>query len=282
MLNVLVDDVDVTPILLGLCAGYEDGGWRAEALAKCLLSWVIDWALPHSEREALSSHNAFAALERALNRVYKSEKPASRGEVGELLLHIAIRSNYSTEPAISKIFFKDTSNDTVKGFDAVHIVANEQDELELWLGESKFYTNLNSAIRDVIAELQDHLTTPYLRSEFAAVTDKIDARWPHAERLRLLLQPETSLDQVFARAVVPVLLTYDSAVTSQYKADSIEYREEIETELRAGWQRFCYRLEGRDLPREVSLRLILVPMSTKALLLAAFDKRLKALQVGMT
>ena len=34
--------------------------------------------------------------------------------------------------AISKVFFKDSPNDTVKGFDAVHVVES-LDGLELWL-----------------------------------------------------------------------------------------------------------------------------------------------------
>src|SRR3954469_4504241 len=112
-MTVLVHNTEPTS-LLGLCAGFEDGSWRADGLALNLLAWVTDWALPHYEQESLSSQNAFAAIARAMQRVYLSTKPDRRGEIGELLLHMSIRWIYRTEPAVSKIFFKDASNDTVK------------------------------------------------------------------------------------------------------------------------------------------------------------------------
>lgn len=281
-LKILINDLDSIPSVLGLCAGFEDGAWRADALARCLLAWVVDWALPHSEREAVSADNLFSALSRALNRVYTSTKTDRRGEIGELLLHLAIRSNYSTVPAVSKIYFKDASNDTVKGFDAVHIVPTDDDGLEVWLGESKFYTDVRRAVRDVVAELQDHLVTDYLRLEFAAVADKIDSNWPYAEKLKKLFLPETSLDDVFERAVIPVMLTYDSHSVSNFTSDSAEYRAEIESEIREAFAYFVERLATKPLPREVIIRLVLIPLNTKELLVEAFDTRLKNLQAGLT
>ena len=74
--------------------------------------------------------------------IYQSENFKSRGEFGELLLHAIIRETYNTIPAISKIYYKDGPNETVKGFDAVHVVVTD-DTLELWLGEVKFYNNIS-------------------------------------------------------------------------------------------------------------------------------------------
>jgi hypothetical protein len=282
-LTVLVHDFEPSPPLLGLCAGYEDGSWRADALARSLLGWITDWALSYADRQALADEPPFNALARAVQKVYMSTKPERRGEIGELLLHMAIRSVYFTEPAISKIFFKDSSNDTVKGFDAVHVVPDRQTgDLELWLGESKFYTSLTEAIRDVLMELEEHLATPYLRLEFAAVADKIDATWPHAKQLRELLRQELSLDQVFDRVVVPILLTYESPAVARHSQFSTLYRAEIETELRKGWASFCRRLGKGPKPREISIRLILVPMQEKRRLVDSFDERLKALQAGLS
>src|SRR3712207_6996007 len=69
-----------------------------------------------------------------------SEKYSKRGEFGELLLHSVIRDVFHSEPAISKIFFKDSANDTVKGFDAVHVV-----EVEGSLELDRKSTRLNSS-----------------------------------------------------------------------------------------------------------------------------------------
>ena len=64
------------------------------------------------------------------------KKYLSRGEFGELILHLLLRDFHKTIPLLSKIYFKDSYGVTVHGFDAVHIMP---DTKTLWLGESKLY-----------------------------------------------------------------------------------------------------------------------------------------------
>lgn len=84
-------------------------------------------------------------------------------------------------PLISKIFFKDSPNDTVKGYDSVHVV-EVPDGLDLWLGEVKFYDDAAGVARDVIKELHGHTRIDYLRTEFTAIWRKIDRSPPPAGR----------------------------------------------------------------------------------------------------
>lgn len=62
------------------------------------------------------------ALIKSSKLVYESEKYMKRGEFGEVFLHMAIRQLYSTVPLISKLYWKSGLNETVKGFDSVHVV----------------------------------------------------------------------------------------------------------------------------------------------------------------
>jgi hypothetical protein len=158
-----------------------------------------------------------AFIAKAVQAVYTSKKKDNRGEIGEILLHAIICQVFKTIPAISKIRFKDSPNDTVKGFDAVHVVSNGED-LELWLGEVKFYKDIKPAIRDVVAELKVHTETNYLRAEFLAITNKIEDTWTHAEKLKLLLNRNTSLDKIFSALCIPVMLTYESPVIAGHKS----------------------------------------------------------------
>ena len=173
------------------------------------MEWLPEFALRSSEYCAMSGPKAVPFIRRAANRIYESGKFSKRGEFGELFLHIAIRQVFRSMPAISKIYYKSATNDTVKGFDAVHVVG-PPDDLELWLGEAKFFRNIDAAIRDVVQELADHTEFDYLRGEFVLIADKIDDALPHATELKKLLSPNTSLDLVFKRACIPVMLTYDS------------------------------------------------------------------------
>jgi hypothetical protein len=272
-LEVRMHHLDRSPGVTGLCAGYERGVWRATQLADHVMEWLPEFALNWSELRALGHANAVALLRRAANAVYQTEKFHRRGEFGELLLHIAIRQVFGSVPAISKIYYKSAVNDTVKGFDAVHVVG-PADRMELWLGEAKFYTDIDMAVRDVVAELGAHTATDYLRNEFALIMNKIDDNSPHAQSLRRLLSPNTSLDSVFATACVPVLLTYDSDCLAAHAGVDTAFRAAFMAEIETHYSSF----RAAGLPANLRIHLFLLPLRTKALLVQALDERLRQWQ----
>ena len=272
--NIIVHREDGNRELDGLCAGFELKTWRKEQLVDHLADYIPEFALTYSERQAIDSKDIRRMLRNAARKIYQSEKYKNRGEFGELLLHVIIRELYNTIPAISKIYYKDGPNDTVKGFDAVHVV-DKGDRLELWLGEVKFYTEITGAINDVVKEIFDHIEKDYLRDEFIAITNKIDDAWPHSDRLKALLDPNTSLDQVFDQACIPVLLTYDSEVIAKYDENSEAYQNEIKAEFECLYESFKKKIsEGVPL----TVHLFLLPLKTKAELVALFDDKLRKLQ----
>lgn len=259
--------------LTALCAGYESGDWRSRQLARHLVEWLPEFALRQSECADLAAHNAVTLIARAAQVVYACDQKANRGEIGELLLHVAIRQVFDTLPAVSKVFYKDGTNEIVKGFDAVHVIV-DGGGLELWLGEAKFYTAISGAIRDVVQEIHTHTTRDYLRSEFAAITNKIDDTWVHADKLKGLLNPNVSLDNVFDRLCIPVFLTYESPVVQNCTIVTKEFKTAFLEEVEHHHQTFC----SKDLPNNVRIHLFLLPMGSKDNLVSEFDTRLKACQ----
>jgi hypothetical protein len=195
---------------------------------------------------------------------------ADRGVPGEILLHAICRQFFGSDTVINKVWFKTADNDTYKGFDAVHCV-HIGDELELWLGEAKFYRNAHQALQSVLAELERHLDKDYLRSEFALVSRKIEDDHPHAGYLRELMHPNTSLDAVFDRIVVPILVTYDSVSTISHGKICEEYQTALDAEARQIWSKLKDGL-GRSFP--VSVRLFLVPLADKAALNRSLENEL--------
>ncbi len=276
-LEVRVHDLHLNPSLCGLCAGYERKSWRVNQFAAHLVEWLPEFALTESELNNLNSANAVSLLRRAAQIVYQSDKFKNRGEFGELLLHAAVRQVHNSIPAISKIYYKSAVNETVKGFDAVHVVDSE-DGLELWLGEAKFYDDCTRAIRDVIAELKDHLETNYLKNEFLVIGGKIDESSKHASELRRLCHPNTSLDEVFSRACIPVLLTYDSNCVNTHEACDKSYCTSFIKELKTHHNNFLRKIQKLDLPDELRVHLFLVPIASKAELVEKLDEKLKTWQ----
>ncbi|NVK37886.1 MAG: DUF1837 domain-containing protein [Gammaproteobacteria bacterium] len=259
LLKVRVSDFEAEPWLVAMCAGYENGEWREDQLIEHAMEWLPEFSLKYSEWSSLGASNAVKLVRKAAKAIYNTEKFKSRGEFGELFLHMILRQVFGTIPAICKMHYKDSRNDTVKGFDCVHIVSKEE-VLELWIGEVKFYKEINSAIRDVVKELFEHTKRDYLRDEFVAITNKIDETWPHSEKLKMLLDENSSLDEIFDSVSVPVLLTYDSNVINSHERVTDDFKVAFEKEVRENWEKF----KGKELPDCIHISLILLPLKSKA------------------
>lgn len=228
--SVHCHQLPLLPRLHGICAGFESGKWRVDQLSRYLMEWLPEFSLSYTERKSINDTNSVAQIRKAAQVVYDTDKYEKRGEFGELLLHALMREVIGTEPAISKIFFKDAVNATVKGFDAVHVL-NTPKGLELWIGEVKFYQSISKAIADVVPELEAHFNDDYLRKEFVLITGKLDPEWSSTNALASLLHRNRSLDDIVSSIVVPVLLTYDSATTKGYTEASMAYKAALEVEL---------------------------------------------------
>lgn len=274
-LTIRCEDMLLSPTLTGWCAGYENGTWRRRQLAEHLIEWLPEFALRYSEWQGLKAHNAVRMFAKAAKSIYTSEKFKARGEFGEILLHAMIRQKFSTIPAISKYFYKDSNNDTVKGFDAVHVVTDGSD-LELWLGEVKFYESLNDAISEIVTELKTHIASDYLRSEFAAITNKIDDSSPFSSKLKKLLDKNTSLDEIFARTCIPLLVTYDSTTLASHSQVSQQFDMDFRAEALGSYKKLSAKLPG--LPKELRVHVLMFPLESKKALIKEMDEVLKSWQ----
>ena len=272
-LEICVHEMKFTPGLTGASVGYENRQWRSAQFTDHIFEWLPEFALSPEEARSLNGSNAAALFRKAARSVYRTDNYDRRGEFGELLLHILMRQVFETIPAISKIFYKDNVNDNVKGFDAVHVL-NTGEELELWLGEAKFYSDIRGAIRAVAEELCDHLNFDYLRNEFALICNKIEDSWQHSNDLKDLIHRNRSLDEVFTRLCIPILLTYDSAVVKKHQVVNDAYCSEFKDEIYKNYQIF----KNANLPGSVRLHLFLLPLNKKSELINLLHVRLKIWQ----
>lgn len=268
--DVIVHEVNGHQGLSGLCLGFEKGQWRSNRFSEYVFEYLPEFCLTSSELEKIDYRNAASMLKRAAQLVFKTKKFENRGEFGELILHAVLREVFHTIPAISKIYYKSAKNKTVEGFDAVHVIVSKK-SLELWLGEVKFYKDIDKAIADVVKEINGHADIDYLRDEFALICNKIDSSWKYADRLGYLLDPNVSLDTVFDNTCIPVLLTYESKTTKDYDAIKSQYKKKIEDELRTHYTKFF----KSGLPN-IKIHLFLIPLKSKAEILQKLQDRLEA------
>lgn len=274
--KIIVHDESSIPTLLGICAGFENGEWRGQRLADNLFNCIPDFCLSYSEIHEVDSTEWMDKLRKSVAMIYNSPKYKSRGEFGELLLHYILKDFYKTIPAISKMYFKDGPNETVKGFDAVHVIENDEGLLDLWLGEVKFYKNASKAIKDVIPEIKEHFAHDYLRTEFIAITNKLDKESPFYEKLSQLISPDTSLDEIFERICVPVLITFNSKVIDKHVKYTDAYKEEMRTEMEKYFNQFETQFEKLGI--DIEVHLFLLPLKTKETFVQMLNNKLNLWQ----
>lgn len=272
--EVRIHELDTTKGISGLCVGYEQGKWRYEEFSGYIMEWLPEFCLKSKEREELAHQSAVKSLRKAANLVYQTDKYSKRGEFGEIFLHAAIRSIFNSLPAISKIYYKSSANNTVKGFDCVHVVGSI-DDLELWLGEVKFYKDINKAIYDVGKEIEEHLAADFLRNEFILIGNKLDETDTFCTNVQKLISSRVSLDIIFKRVCVPVMLTYESDVVLSNSVICQEYIDAFCQEIRKYYALFCKKMVGVP---SVRIHLFLLPLHEKDSLVESLHKKLKAWQ----
>jgi hypothetical protein len=254
-----------------ICPGFELRKWRYERLAGHLMDWLPDFAIRHDELpEKIRSTTDYRKLtEQSVERIYKTHKSDVRGEIGELLLHAICRQFSGTFPSVSKVYYKDSSNDVVKGFDLVHTRYNQSsDSLELWLGEAKFYKSATDAMNDAVKSIQKHLDSGFLTSEKILISNKVSSDTPGYSQLKKLFDKDTPLDQIFRRLVIPILIAFDCDSTASY-VDDTSYNEALSAEIKK-----LQRSLLSKLPTDISIFCFYFPMATKDTLVAHFDSRL--------
>lgn len=270
--KIIVHDEDSMPTLLGICAGFESGEWRGQRLAENLFRCIPEFCLTYSEIHEVDSSEWMDKMKKAVSMIYSSPKYKNRGEFGELLLHYILKDLYKTVPAISTMYFKDGPNETVKGFDAVHVIVNSEGNLDLWLGEVKFYNNASKAISNVIPEIKEHFAQDYLLTEFIAITNKLDKESPFYDKLSKLISPDTSLDDIFERICVPVLITFNSKVIDKHTKYTTTYKEEMKAEMEKHFKQF--ESQFKKLGIDIEVHLFLLPLKTKETFVQILNNKL--------
>ena len=258
------------PSTLGLCAGYDGGDWRGARFADHLFNWLPYAALSQEHQLSFSSSNFVEMLRLAAAHIYKTKKTASRGELGELILHLACILHFKTIPVICKLVLKSSPNDTVKGFDGVHLLPKIPD-FDLWLGESKFYTDPHDAIREAVASIRTHILPAFLSTEKAMIYGHVGPDIPHRDEVLRLFKSQTSGDELLKRSVFPVLIAYESQAVAAHKIVADPYIQALKDEIEA--LRTSFGAKVKDIP--LRFELLFVPLGKKQDLVSSFDKLLE-------
>lgn len=266
-----IASIDQAPVALAMCPDFEFGSWRFKQLAEHIFDWLPDVALRPKER-ALLLYEPNKQLSHSARRLFDTDDPSRRGEVGEILIHAICRQEFKTIPFVARLFYKMRSNDSVTSVDVVHLLHNEDTKkLELWLGEAKLYSSLNKAKAKALESVEPLWDPEFLAEMKALIGPKLETDVPYLEELRWLFADETSLDQIVDRLVIPICIATDYDATKNAHQRTPEYLAEIEAELSK-----LRSYLSEKVPSKVRIVCIFVPMDDKAKLEQAVNAKIKA------
>jgi hypothetical protein len=165
---------------------------------------------------------------------------------------------------------QEQSNDTVKGFDGIHLLPTDS-SFELWLGESKFYTDPEEAIREAVKSIRDHILPSFLSVEKAMIFGHVAPDIPHRDEVLKLFKSQTSADALLKRAVFPVLVAYESPSVAGHQVVAEPYVQSIKKEVEALRNYF----NGKAKSIILRFELLFVPLAKKKDVVEHFDKLLE-------
>jgi hypothetical protein len=255
------------------CAGFELQAWRCVPFAEHLIEWLPEYALPEDELDVTHA-NIYVKLKKAAVRVYTSEKYKKRGEAGEITLHAICRDYFNTLPISPRVFYKSASNDVVKAFDMVHAHFPPTGGVELWLGESKLYSDTQQAIAEALKSVREHIDQGFLREQKLLIGPQIPKSTPRYKELMELFEPQTSLDKFLEAGVFVIgVLSNSKACGAAQKIDD-EYKQALNAEFSV----LENSLINSHITKNIRVVLLYVPLADKDGFVTAFDSKLKGLQ----
>lgn len=249
--------------------------------------------------EEITTVNAMEKIREAANALYKTDeyeainkyyidgdesykekaekhRSYSRGEFGEILLHILLREFKGTIPLISKVYFKDSRGVPAHGFDAVHISPKEK---ILWLGESKLYSDGEGGVKALINDLKDHFNTAYMQSEFSIIKKCVDNNTiPDREYWINRLAQNKLLSDLISNLNVPLLCIYsDDTYRKRLEKEIIDIAPVLEANTRK-LKTYFDKNNDASLKEQLNIILLLMPVKDKHEFVVNAHKKLNILQ----
>jgi hypothetical protein len=271
--DLIIDEYISDSTIKAYHVGFDNKKFRLEPLVDVIRNVIPEFSLGYHCGQNIPLTEIVERLKEAAETVYLTEKYQTRGEFGELILHLLLRDFQNSIPLISKIYFKDSHNVPAHGFDGVQITI-DGDEKKLWLGESKLYKSGKSGVKELAGDIVKHVNADYIRREFNLISRKLPSDVPEVEYWRNLMDKHQRLDTVFSNIVIPMVCTYNSELFIKHNDNTAEYFKEFVEECQDLLETF-----NKSKPdTSVEIILLLLPVPDKDVLNSELDKRLKSMQ----
>ncbi len=269
--------------LFSLVNDFEDLEWNYTRFINFIFNNLMYTALSEEEREKMINQDS-TRLQQACRKLrFTDSKDKGEGsEIAEIFLYGIMNEYYHALPVVPKIFYKQNSQDPVKGADSVHIVINDND-FSLWLGEAKFYKSIEDSRLDRIVEsVIDSLNTNKIKKENSIITNLQDIKKLIKDevllkQILLALEHDSSIDYIKTKIHIPIFLLHECKITQETNRLSDEYKKSIiefhKQRCTVYFEKLFEKIGGISLWESITFHLLLFPIPDKQELIKKFTKK---------
>lgn len=222
-----------------ICFKNEDEG----ELAKIIYNGIVEYAVNEYELDYDDLEREQARVLARRIRYNPNATDATKlryGFYGEVLLDLILRCFLKTDVLLARGYlYSPIEKSEVKGFDAFHLMERGEN-VELWLGEAKFYVNYKKPVDDVLRKISYSLSDNYVHDNFLALID-----WQHRfscsnSRLSRILDrweanPSINIASEIANEnmiiTYPIMVAYQPKSNGSYEDRIKECLEYIEAQI---------------------------------------------------
>ncbi|MBR5434232.1 MAG: DUF1837 domain-containing protein [Bacteroidales bacterium] len=310
--NILIDDsfvnfnpnsVEITPdtndFLVSLVNGFEEGHWMKKNFQNFIYNNIVETALKAEERIKIvdDSYSCLVESAKHLRLIDKDgvdeetkKKDKGRGsEIAEIVLYGIMKHHFNAIPAIPKIYYKQNDKMNALGDDSVHIVITKDGDFQIWLGEAKFYNDLDDKrFGEPLDSIAQMLNPAIIRKEIGILTglNELDVvlrdNLEMLENVKSILKNFTSIDEIKERLHVPILLLHECEITNcatrlseEYKKKIIDYHYDRATTY---FKKQINKFKSYIDYDKINFHLILFPVPNKSEIVEWFISRAKTLR----
>lgn len=238
---------------------YEEGIYREGELVKLIRGALPHFALTPSEYNRLKNNDDIDEMYRLAFSRISSAKKDKKGDYGELLLFLILKSYYKSERLVTKVKLRSSAREQIKGFDCAHFAVDDDGGVSLWLGEVKFYKSYSRAISDIFEEIESHLDAKYLKDEFSILYSNIEVNENVSVPDIVIEYLDGSISLNDVKIVIPALVTYETPFFGNYS----EVNEVFLDDLKSHFNERFKLIDKRKLNTigDIEIFFILLPLS---------------------
>lgn len=261
---------DILRGFTGLDIGYEYEGWRYTELADHIKEWLPEICLKASELSSINHTNYHSHYKKAARKITQLRKLRGDELIADILLHIAIRQCFNSEPIACKVFYATSEN--TKCFPNAHIIRKPSSSTsQLWLGKAVILPlkNFSDCAGLIIETLEDHLDKDFLKDEREIILDLKESQHLLPNNIDQILNNNVSLDVLVKNLCIPILISYDSPSLKTWTED---YQRLLIEEVNSHYSKIKGELPTKL--EKIEIHIFLIPLESCSKFIEIFDKAL--------